>query len=58
MEIFPTLDSKFGREFYCPQSCKKGRAQHKEQLKKRAIEIEQRRKEREQNRIRESNLQN
>ena len=58
MEIFPTLDSKFGREFYCSQSCKKGRAQHKEQLKKRAIEIEQRRKEREQNRIRESNHQN
>jgi hypothetical protein len=55
MKIFPTLDSKFGREFYCPQSCKKGRAQHKEELKKRAIEIEQRRKEREQNRIRENN---
>ena len=58
MEIFPTLDSKFGREFYCPQSCKKGRAQHKEQLKKRAIEIEQRRIEREQNRMMENNLQN
>lgn len=56
MKIFPTLDSKFGREFYCPQSCKKGRAQHKEELKKRAIEIEQRRKEREQNRIRENNI--
>lgn len=58
MEIFPTLDSKFGREFYCPESCKKGRTLHKEELKKRAIEIEQRRKQREENRMMENNLQN
>ena len=58
MEIFPTLDSKFGREFYCPESCKKGRTQHKEELKKRATEIKQRRKEREQNRMMESQYQN
>ena len=58
MEIFPTLDSKFGREFYCPKSCKKGRVDHKEELKKRGFEIEQRRKQREQQRLMESKLKN
>ena len=58
MEIFPTLDSKFGREFYCPKSCKKGRVEHTEELKKRGFEIEQRRKQREQQRLMESKLKN